>query len=105
MYANQWKDASRRRVVSDVSDLVRDVEDYLAASAGQTGETMAAGRDRVLASLAATKSRLAEFEHDAAARSRAAGRAADAYVHENAWQAIAAAACVGVVAGWLTARR
>lgn len=105
MYASQWKEASRRRLVDDVSNLLRDVEDYLAASAGQTGETVAAGRQRVLTSLAAAKARLAEVERDAMLRTRAAGRAADEYVHENAWQGIAVAACLGLLAGWLTSRR
>ena len=99
------KESSRHRVASDVSNLLRDLEDYLAASAGQTGEVVASGRARLIASIEAMKLRLAELERDAAGRTRAAGRLANDLVHENAWQSIAVAACLGLVAGWLSGRR
>jgi ElaB/YqjD/DUF883 family membrane-anchored ribosome-binding protein len=105
MYANQWKDSSRHRLASDVSNLLRDLDDYLAASAGQTGDVVASGRERLLAAIEAMKLGLAELERDAAGRTRAAGRLANDFVHENAWQSIAAAACLGLVAGWLSGRR
>ena len=105
MYANQWKDSSRQRLASDASNLLRDIEDYLAASAGQTGEGVASGRARLLAPIEEIKLRLAELERYAAGRTRAAGRLANDLVHENAWQSIAVAACLGLVAGWLSGRR
>ena len=105
MYASQWKDASRHRLASDVSNLLRDLEDYLAASAGLAGEAVQSGRERLLASIAAIKLRLAELERDAAARTQATGHLADDFAHENVWQSIAVVACLGVVTGWLTARR
>lgn len=101
MYASQWKEASRRRLVDDASNLMRDVEDYLAASAGQTGESLAASRQRILDSLAAARAGLEDVERDAVERARAA----DALVHAHAWKAVAIAACLGVAAGWLATRR
>jgi len=105
MYATQWKATSRRRLASDVSNVLRDVEDYLAASAAQTGEAASVGRDRLLASIRAAKLHLADLEREAASRTRAAGRAANDFVHENVWPGIVAAACMGFIAGWLTRRR
>lgn len=96
---------SRRRLASDVSNLLRDVEDYLAASAAQTGEAATVGRDRLLASISAAKLHLADLEHEAASRTRAAGRVANDFVHDNVWSGIAAATCLGFVAGVLSRRR
>jgi ElaB/YqjD/DUF883 family membrane-anchored ribosome-binding protein len=105
MYTSQWKATSRRRLASDVSALVRDLEDYLAASAAQTGEAATVGRDRMLASMTAAKRHLADLEHEAASRARDAGRAADTFARENVWSGIAAAACLGFLAGFLSRRR
>jgi ElaB/YqjD/DUF883 family membrane-anchored ribosome-binding protein len=105
MYATQWKATSRRRLARDVSDLLHDVEDYLAASAAQTGEAATVGRDRLLASISTAKLHLADFERKAASRTRAAGRTANDFVHENVWPGIVVAACLGFVAGWLSRRR
>jgi ElaB/YqjD/DUF883 family membrane-anchored ribosome-binding protein len=62
-------------------------------------------RERVTARLASARERLAALQASAIERAKAAGHAADQYVHEKPWYAIGAAAAVGVVVGMLIGRR
>ena len=47
MSASELKELSRSRLMEDVRAVVADAEDYLAASAGQSGEAYAAARMRL----------------------------------------------------------
>ena len=51
------------------------------------------------------KGRLHDLQDAAVARARAAGHAADDYVHEHPWKAIGAAAGIGMIVGLLIGRR
>ena len=62
-------------------------------------------RDRVQASLARARAGLADAQDAAISRARAAGRAADDYVHDNPWRSIGTAAGFGLLIGLLIGRR
>ncbi len=49
--------------------------------------------------------RLQDLQDVTVARARAAGHAADDYVHDHPWKAIGAAAGVGMILGLLIGRR
>ena len=51
------------------------------------------------------KHRLQDLQETAVARAKAAGHAADDYVHEHPWKAIGAAAGIGMIVGLLIGRR
>jgi len=101
--------ADRQRVttdklVADLRVLAADVEELLKATAGQTGQHVADVRARAEESLDAVKARIIVLQDGAVARSRAAGRATDAYVHANPWQGMAVCAVAGLALGSLLAR-
>jgi ElaB/YqjD/DUF883 family membrane-anchored ribosome-binding protein len=95
----------RDKLMSDLKVLIADAEELLRATAGQTSNGAAALRGRVQDTLERAKASLAETQAEAIARAKAAGQAADTYVHDNPWKAIGAAAGIGLLIGLLMSRR
>nr|WP_295079272.1 DUF883 family protein [uncultured Roseateles sp.] len=93
------------RLISDLHAVVAEAESLLRATAGSAGEGASELRAKVQASLDRAKHNLADLQEAAVERARAAGRATDAYVHENPWQSIGLAAGVGLLLGMLISRR
>lgn len=93
------------KLMADLRVVISDAEELLRLGAGQTGATATEWRARVEARLAAAKERMARLQEAAVARARAAGHAADDYVHDHPWKAIGAAAGVGLIVGLLIGRR
>jgi ElaB/YqjD/DUF883 family membrane-anchored ribosome-binding protein len=98
-------DASKDQLVRDFKILVADAESLLKATAGQSGEAVAAMRAKVGESLAVAKVKLTEAEELALEKAKAAAAATDEYVHEHPWHAVGIAAGVGLVIGLLIGRR
>ncbi len=96
---------STDKLVADLRQVVVDVEELLRATAGQAGEKIQEGRERMQATLASAKERLAEFEETAIDKAREVGQDADTYVRENPWQAISITAGVAFLLGVLVSRR
>jgi ElaB/YqjD/DUF883 family membrane-anchored ribosome-binding protein len=84
--------------------LAADREQLLKATASQTGQHVARARAKADESLKAAKARVTVPPDAALAKSRAAGRATDHYVHDNPWEATAVSAVAGFVFGLLLAR-
>ena len=93
------------QLVADVRVVIADAEDLLRLGAEQTGATATEWRARVEARLAAAKDRLAHLQEVAAAKARAAGHAADDYVHDHPWKAMGVGAGLGLIVGLLIGRR
>ncbi len=98
-------DTSKEQLVRDFKILVADAESLLKATAGQSGEAVAAMRAKVGESLAVAKVKLTEVEQLALEKAKAAAAATDEYVHEHPWHAVGVAAGVGLVIGLLIGRR
>jgi ElaB/YqjD/DUF883 family membrane-anchored ribosome-binding protein len=96
---------ARDKLVADLKVLIADSEELLRASAGQAGEKIAAARERVQASLATAKVKLADAERAVVEQTKRAAKATDEFVHENPWKAVGIAAAAGVVLGLLINRR
>jgi ElaB/YqjD/DUF883 family membrane-anchored ribosome-binding protein len=84
----------------DLQVLAGDMEQLLKATANQTGQQIAQVRAKAEESLSAARVRMAEVQESAMAKTRAAGRATDEYVHANPWQMLAVAAAVGLAFGF-----
>ena len=98
-------DVTKDQLIQDFKTVVADAEALLKATAGQGGEAVAAARARAEESLASAKAKMTEAEAALVARTKAAAKATDEYVHGHPWQAIGIAASVGVVIGLLIGRR
>lgn len=96
---------SKQKLITDMKVVVDDAEEILRASAGIAGEKMATLRERISERLVDAKIRLAEAEDELVNKTRAAARATDEYVHDNPWQAVGVAACIGVLVGLIVGRR
>lgn len=98
-------DANKEKFVADMKVLVADSEELLRATAAQAGEKAVAARERIQATLVATKARLIEAERALIDKTKQAARVTDDYVHDNPWQAVGIAAGVGFLLGLLIGRR
>jgi ElaB/YqjD/DUF883 family membrane-anchored ribosome-binding protein len=90
-------------LMADLRVLAADTEQLLRATADQTGHQAAQVRARAEESLRTARSRLADLQDMALARTRAAGRATDTYVRANAWPAMAICVVAGLALGFLLA--
>ena len=95
----------QEQLVSDIKSVIAEAEEMLGATADQAGEKIANLRVRIQARLRDAKSRLADAEEVLLAKTTAAARATDEYVHESPWTAIGIAAGAGLLIGLLIGRR
>jgi ElaB/YqjD/DUF883 family membrane-anchored ribosome-binding protein len=98
-------DASKQKLVADLKVVVADAEELLRATASQAGEKVSVARERIQASLATAKVKLADAERVLLERTKDAAKATDEYVRDNPWQAVGIAAAAGLVLGVLISRR
>jgi len=86
------------KLLSDLEGLAKSAAD----TAGQEGEE-AAGR--LKETLASARTRIRDAEHELQRNVARGARAADDYVHQNAWVSVGVAAAVGFLLGALTSHR
>jgi ElaB/YqjD/DUF883 family membrane-anchored ribosome-binding protein len=96
---------SQEKLVSDIKSVISDAEEMLSETADQGGDKVAKLRARVQARLQDAKVRLGEAEILLVAKTKAAAKATDAYVHESPWTSIGVAAGLGVLLGLVVGRR
>jgi ElaB/YqjD/DUF883 family membrane-anchored ribosome-binding protein len=97
--------AQKEKLMADLRVVIADAEEVLRVTADQASSGAAELRVRMQERLHQAKDRLLDLQESAAARARAAGHAADDYVHEHPWKAIGAAAGIGMIIGLLISRR
>lgn len=103
--ARQTDINAQEQRIADIKTIIADAEEVLAATADQAGEKVASLRARVQARLQDAKVRLAHAEEMLVAKTKAAAKATDAYVHESPWAAVGIAAGVGFLVGVVIGRR
>ena len=99
------EEVTSEQLIADFNVVVADAEALLKATANQGGEKLAEVRAKAEDSLRAVKARLGEAQTVMLAKTRAAAKAADVYVHDNPWNAVGVAASIGLVIGFLIGRR
>lgn len=97
--------AQRNKLVEDLRVVIADAEELLHLTAEQASGTVAEVRGRIEGRLQRARAELAHLQETAIAKAKAAGHAADEYVHENPWKAVGAAAGFGLLIGVLISRR
>jgi ElaB/YqjD/DUF883 family membrane-anchored ribosome-binding protein len=96
---------TRDKLVSDVKDVLDDVEQLMRQAATAGGEQAAELRNRAADALEKAQAKLDRLQRDAVLAAREAADAADKWVHQNPWSSIGAAAAIGLLIGVLVARR
>lgn len=97
--------AQKEKLMGDLKLVIADAEELLKLTAGQVGDKAAEMRMRMQARMEQAKADLVSLQEMAAVKAKDAGKAADAYVHENPWKAVGIAAGIGLVFGMLISRR
>jgi ElaB/YqjD/DUF883 family membrane-anchored ribosome-binding protein len=93
------------KLIHDMRAIASDVEALLRATAGSANSAIAEAHSKVEESVRLAKENLAAVSRQASRDVRAAGRAADDYIHDNPWTVISIAAGAGVLLGLLLGRR
>ncbi|MHB1213807.1 MAG: DUF883 family protein [Thiobacillus sp.] len=102
---NLSNDVTKEQLINDFKVVVADAEALLKATASQGGEKVAEVRAKAEESLRVAKQKMAATQAAMLEKTREAAKATDAYVHENPWRAVGAAAGIGLVIGLLIGRR
>ena len=97
--------SAQEKLVVDIRAVIADAEEILRATADQTGEKIAALRQRIQERLLDARIRLDAVEAVLIDKTRAAARATDDYVHANPWQAVGIGAGIGFLLGLVLGRR
>lgn len=92
-------------LAQDFDNVVSDAQELLKTIGNEGDARLIDAKKRMQASLAVAKNRLHELQTTVTDGARAAANTTDEYVHENPWLVIGASAAVGVLVGYLLARR
>ena len=103
--AKQADISAQEQRIADIKTIIADAEEVLAATVDQAGEKVLSLRARVQTRLQDAKVRLTQAEELLVAKTKAAAKATDTYVHESPWAAVGIAAGVGFLVGVVIGRR
>jgi len=98
-------EATREKLVVDIKTLLSDVDALLRQAAEATGDEARQLRQRAEDLLDQAQERFAGARDEVVRRGKVATRATDDWVHDNPWSAIGIGATIGLVVGFLIARR
>ena len=89
----------------EARNFLADIEDLVKSTTSLTGEELARAKAKLAERIIAAKASVEEMGGAIADGTRHAARATDGFVHERSWQAIGIGAALGVLVGFLIARR
>jgi len=98
-------EATLEKLVVDIRTLLADVDALLRQAAAATGDEARQLRQRAEDLLDQAQERFAGARDEVVRRGKVASRATDEWVHDNPWGAIGIGAALGLVLGFLIARR
>ena len=96
---------NKEQLINEFKVVVADAEALLKATANTGDDKLSELRAKAEESLGIAKARIMDIQTEVLAKTKAAAKATDAYVHEIPWRAIGFAASLGVVVGLLISRR
>ena len=96
---------SRDKLVSDLRIVVRDAEELLRNTGEHADEHFKVAKEKIEASMKNAKEKLKDASEVAKEKSKKAAETTDIYVKDHPWQAVGLSAAVGVILGFLIARK
>jgi len=92
-------------VSREFQNFVSDIEDLIKSSTSLTGSELEKAKEKISERIADAKESLGEVGDTIVERARHTAEVADEYVHEQPWSAVGAGAALGLLVGFLLARR
>lgn len=96
---------AKEKLSADFRAVLNDIDALMSATTNKAEGEASALRARITERLDHAKERAINLEHEALDRAKRAAGATDEYVHSHPWQAIGAAAALGLALGVLIGRR
>ncbi|MDO8704567.1 MAG: DUF883 family protein [Sulfuricaulis sp.] len=96
---------TKGKMVDDFKTIVNDADDLLQATAKVSGEGFSLTRAKFAEKLKIAKASLADAEQMVVDKAKQAATVTDDYVKGNPWTAVGIAAGVGLLIGFLAAKR
>lgn len=96
---------AKEKLSADFRAVMNDIDALMSATTNKAEGEASALRARITERLDHAKERAINLEHEALDRAKRAAGATDEYVHSHPWQAIGAAAALGLALGVLIGRR
>ena len=96
---------AKEKLAADFRSVMDDIDALMSATTNNAEGEAAALRSRIRDRLDSAKERVIDAQHEAVERAKRAAGATDDYVHSHPWQAVGAAAAVGLAIGVLIGRR
>jgi ElaB/YqjD/DUF883 family membrane-anchored ribosome-binding protein len=93
------------KLAADIKILINDAEEFVKATAADTGAKVIELRRRMQDSVGDVKANISKMESAVAERLKPAATAADDYVRAHPWEAIGVSALAGLLIGLLASRR
>ncbi|WP_410498715.1 YqjD family protein [Chitinibacter sp. S2-10] len=92
-------------LIDETKDALKETAQLIEAAANANGEEAKLLYARIADNLRNAKRRLVELEGNAVEKAKVAAKQTDEYVHAHPWQAVGIGAAVGLLIGFLVARR
>lgn len=89
----------------ELNNFIQDIEDLIKEATSLTGEELVQVKARLHARVAEARESVEELGGEIAEQARKGVAATNEYVHHQPWQAIGAGAAVGLLVGYMLARR
>lgn len=102
---NQSSKTGDPSLAQEFSTVLDDAQALLRHASGEAGKGYAEARARLENSVRSARERFGSLEDAMLENARQAGRDADGYVREHAWESVAIGAGVGLLLGLLISRR
>ncbi|MDP3088302.1 MAG: DUF883 family protein [Methylotenera sp.] len=96
---------NKDQLINEFKVVVADAEAMLKATANTGDAKLSELRAKAEESISLAKARIMDIQTEVIAKTKAAAKVTDDYVHENPWRSVGFAASVGVVVGLLISRR
>ena len=103
--SNAPSNSNRSALSNEFHDLIADIEDLVKETASLGGEELKLARAKLAALLESAKSSADDMGKSVSRQARKSVAATNDYVHEQPWKAIGVAATVGLLLGFVLARR
>lgn len=92
-------------LIDETKDALKETAQLLEAAANAQGDEAKVLYSKIADNLRNAKHRLLELEGNAVEKAKVAAKQTDEYVHNHPWQAVGVGAAVGLLIGFLVARR